>query len=119
MTPWTVDHQAPLPMGFSRQELWNGLPFPTPRNLPDPGIKPTCLALKADSLPLRNWEGFIKYFIYIDMYIHFLQVGLRAWLLEVMAPESVCLDFSPDSAICFLCALGLLILPQGQDFLTV
>ena len=57
--------------------------------------------------------------VYIDMYIHFLQVGRRAWLLEVMAPESVCLDFSPDSAICFLRALGLLILPQGQDFLTV
>ena len=34
-TPWTVAHQAPLPMGFSRQEYWNGLPFPPPGHLPD------------------------------------------------------------------------------------
>ena len=37
--PWTVAHQAPLSMEFSRQEYWNGLPFPTPGDLPDPGIK--------------------------------------------------------------------------------
>ena len=39
-TPWTVGHQAPLSMGFPRQEYWNGLPFPSPGDLPDPGIKP-------------------------------------------------------------------------------
>ena len=39
-TLWTVVGQAPLSMGFSRQEYWSGLPFPTPENLPDPGIKP-------------------------------------------------------------------------------
>ena len=39
-TPCTVAHQAPLFMEFSRQEYWSGLPFPTPRDLPDPGIKP-------------------------------------------------------------------------------
>ena len=38
-TPWTVAHQAPLSLGFSRQEHWSGLPFPTPGDLPDPGIK--------------------------------------------------------------------------------
>ena len=38
-TPWTVAHQAPLLMGFSRQEYWSGLPFPPPEDLPDPGIK--------------------------------------------------------------------------------
>ena len=37
---WTVAHQAPLPMGFSRQEYWSGLSFPPPGDLPDPGIKP-------------------------------------------------------------------------------
>ena len=36
--PWTVAHQAPLSMGFSRQEYWSGLPFPSPGDLPDPGI---------------------------------------------------------------------------------
>ena len=39
--PWTVAHQAPLSMGFSRQEYWSGLPFPSPEDLPDPGIELT------------------------------------------------------------------------------
>ena len=43
MTLWTVTHQASLSMGFSRQEYWNRLPFPTPRSLSDPGIKPASL----------------------------------------------------------------------------
>ena len=50
-TPWTVAHQAPLSMGFSRQEYWNGLPFLSPGDLPDPGIEPESPALQADSLP--------------------------------------------------------------------
>ena len=50
-TPWTVGHQAPLPMGFSRQEYWSGVPFPSPGDLPDPGIEPRSPALQADSLP--------------------------------------------------------------------
>ena len=41
--PWTVAHQAPLSMGFSRQEYWSGLPFPSPGDLPDPGIEPVSL----------------------------------------------------------------------------
>ena len=40
MTPWTVAHEAPVSMGFSRQEYWNELPFPFPGNLPDPGTEP-------------------------------------------------------------------------------
>ena len=44
---WTVAHQAPLSMGFSRQEYWSGLPFPSPGDPADPGIKPTCLASPA------------------------------------------------------------------------
>ena len=43
-TPWTVARQAALSMEFSRQEYWSGLPFPTPEDLPDPGIKPKSLA---------------------------------------------------------------------------
>ena len=41
--PWTVDHQAPLSTGFSRQQYWSGLLFPPPEDLPDPGIEPTSL----------------------------------------------------------------------------
>ena len=48
-TPWTVAHQDPLTMGFSRQAYWSGLPFPSSRDLPDPGIKPESPALQADS----------------------------------------------------------------------
>ena len=50
-TPWAVAYQAPLSMGFSRQERWNGLPFPSPGDLPDPGIEPGSPALGADALP--------------------------------------------------------------------
>ena len=45
--PWAVAHQAPLSMGFSRQEHWSGLPFPSPGNLPNPGIKPASLRAPA------------------------------------------------------------------------
>ena len=49
--PWTVAHQAPLYMEFSRQEYWNGLPFPSPGDLPDPEIKPGSPELQVDYLP--------------------------------------------------------------------
>ena len=49
-TTWTVAYQAPLSIGFSRQEYWNGLPFPSPGDLPDPGIEPGSPALYADAL---------------------------------------------------------------------
>ena len=49
-TPWTVAHQARLSMGFSRQECWSGLPFPSPGDLPDPGIEPRSPALQAHTL---------------------------------------------------------------------
>ena len=52
-TPWTVAHQAPLSMGFSRQESWSGLPFPTPGDHPNPEIKPRSPSLQADSLPFE------------------------------------------------------------------
>ena len=55
-TPWTVAHQAPLYMGFPRQEYWSGLPFPPSGDLPDPGIEPmspVCPAMQADSLLLK------------------------------------------------------------------
>ena len=50
-TQWTVTRQAPLSMGFSRQEYWSGLPVPSPGDLPNPGIKLRSAALQADSLP--------------------------------------------------------------------
>ena len=50
-TPWTVAYQAPQFMEFSRQEYWSGLPFPSSRDLSDPGIEPWSPTLQADALP--------------------------------------------------------------------
>ena len=50
-TPSTVDYQAPPSMGFSRQEYWSGLPFPSSGDLPNPGIQPGSPARQADALP--------------------------------------------------------------------
>ena len=49
--PWTVAYKVPPSMGFSRQEYWSGLPFPSP-DLPDPGIEPGSPALQADDFPV-------------------------------------------------------------------
>ena len=48
--PWTVAYQSPPSMGFSRQEYWSGLPFPSPGDLPNPGIEPGSPAFQADTL---------------------------------------------------------------------
>ena len=50
-TPWTAAYQAPLSMGFSKQECWSGLPFPSAGDLPDPGIEPGSPTLQEDALP--------------------------------------------------------------------
>ena len=57
----TVACQAPLSMGFPRQEYWNGLPFPTPRDLPGPGIKPASLALAGRFFTtIATWEVHVS-----------------------------------------------------------
>ena len=53
VTPWMVVHQVPLSMGFSRQEYWTGLSFPSPGDLPDSGIEPKSPTLQMDSLPSK------------------------------------------------------------------
>jgi len=81
VTPWTVAHQAPLSMGFSRQEYWSGLPCLLPGDPPNPGIKPASPALQADSLaetpgrPLldasnvvfKSWQQFGWVFLLFPM----------------------------------------------------
>ena len=65
MTPWTIARQAPLSMGFPRQEYWNGLPFSSPGNLPDSGIEPTSPALTGGFLttePPRKPKSIILQF---------------------------------------------------------
>ena len=64
VTPWTVAHQASLPMGFPRQEYWSELPFSAPVDLPNPGIKPVSPAVAGAFFItelvylLRNWYDF-------------------------------------------------------------
>ena len=77
-TPWTVARQAPLSMGFPRQEFWSGLPFPPPGDLPDPGIKPRSPALQADSLPLSHLGSeSVSHLVVFDTFSrHFLPARL-------------------------------------------
>ena len=57
-SPWTIAHQAPLSMEFSRQEYWHGLPFPTPGNLPDTAIEPASPALASGFFyHCTTWEA--------------------------------------------------------------
>ena len=67
-TPWTVAHQAPPSMGFSRKEYWSRLPFPSPGDLPNPGIEPRSLTLQADALtsepPGKPKENIIQNYNY-------------------------------------------------------
>ena len=67
MTPWTASPQAPLSMRFSRQGYWSALPFPSPGDLPNPGIETRSPALQADSLPtelqgkpMTNLDSILK-----------------------------------------------------------
>ena len=66
-TPWTVAYQASPSMGFSRQEYWSGLPFPSPGDLPNPGIEPGSPALQTDSL---SPEPPGNIYIYIHTHTH-------------------------------------------------
>ena len=62
VTPWIVAHQTPLSMGFPRQEHWTGLPFPSPGNLPDAGMKTVSSVLQVDSLPLSYLGSKLEYY---------------------------------------------------------
>ena len=92
-TPWTVAHQAPPSTGFSRQEYWSGLPFPSPEDLSEPGIEPRSPTLQADTLTSEPpgklaWVNKFSSFIYIYVYvcvcvcINPLDHNCRYWLRE-------------------------------------
>ena len=68
-TPWTVPYQAPLSIGFSRQECYSGLPFPSPGYLPDPGIKPGSPAWQEDSLSTELQEKPKTGWIYLHRFL--------------------------------------------------
>ena len=66
-----VAHQAPLPMGFPRQEYWRGLPFPFPGDLPNPGVEPESPALQTDSLPLSHLGSLSPILIFKCVQVRF------------------------------------------------
>ena len=94
VTPGTVACQTPLSMGFSRQECWDELPFPSPVDHPDPGIEPRSPALQAGSLPTeppgkpkcvyRHIYGtlilFLWYMIYVIPHISYSQISGHVWI---------------------------------------
>ena len=79
--PWTVAHQAPLSTEFSRQEYWSGMPFPSPGDLPDPGIKPGSPALQAVYLPSESPGKNV----YKNEFDAIFVVFLRTTFLEILA----------------------------------
>ena len=105
VTPQTVARQAPLPMGFSRQGYWSGLPFPAPGDLPDPGIKLESPVLWADSLPAEPPETplllcshlFLRSFLSLCPPVLWLPMQESGFLppsQELMFPgRLVCLDW--------------------------
>ena len=88
--PWTVARQTPLSMEFSRQEYWSGLPFPSPGDLPNPGIQPGSPSLQADSLlyePLGESVGALGQGLWIKvkrvlLKLHCMCVSVRGWESE-------------------------------------
>ena len=68
VTPWTIAYQAPPSMESSRQEYWSGWPFPSPGDLPDPGIKPGSPTLQADALQSRT--SFLMWFFFLTYSFH-------------------------------------------------
>ena len=83
--PWTVAHQAPLPMGFSRQEHWSGLPCSSPEDLPDPGTEPASVTSPAlaggffttsatSGSPIILWGTYN----FVDFSSHFLRINSQA-----------------------------------------
>ena len=93
--PWSVACQAPLPMAFSGQESWSGLPFPSPGDLPDPGIEtvsPVSPALQADSLLLSHRGS--------PIYVFFFRFLFHYRLLQDIEYRSLCYTVGPFGYLC-------------------
>ena len=95
-TPWTVACQAPLSMGFSRQEYWSGLPFSFPGDLPNPGKEPGSPALHADSLPpdslvAKNLKMTLNF---SDLSQHVEQTGNTTQTTLQKCPHRFCVNFA-------------------------
>ena len=93
VTPWTVAYQAPLSIRFSRQLYWSGLPFPSPGDLPNPGIKPRSSALQTDTLPSEppgknNLQIYCDTFQNIHSILHYTRINNPKIFLEPQKTQS-------------------------------
>ena len=95
-TPWTVTCQAPLSVGFSSQEYWNGLPFPSPGNFPDWGIKPRPPALQIDSLTNEPVEIEVSKIINLQLYFYF-RVIFSTYFLTVFSTKGLLMSFHVEA----------------------
>ena len=91
VTPWTVVHQAPLFMEFSRQKYWNWLPFSSPEDLPNTEIKPQSPTLQADSLPSEA-PTILKTHTHTHTHTHTLLLFIRIFGVGFLGHKSA---FSP------------------------
>ena len=121
VTPWTVGHQAPLSLGFSRQEYWSALPFPHPGDLPDPGMEPmfpVSPTLQVDSLPLshqgtpslesRKMSRLFQSILVHNNFVFIVKISQKEWL-----PLAALVLFTP--CLLFVSLLRALILPNSQQ----
>ena len=105
-TPWIMSCQAPLSMGFSRQESWRELPFPSPGYFPNPGIKPRSPALQADSLPTELQGKPIKKashcacasHVFLNFWHHWWWFGLSSAHTKSLQPSNITI-YRQDSAV--------------------
>ena len=95
MTPWTVAHQAPLSMGYTRLEYWNGLPFPSPGCLPNPEIKTGSPALQANSIPT---EPVIQYIYMVAQMVKCLST-MRGTQVQSLGGEDLKKEMATHSSI--------------------
>ena len=98
LTPWTIAHQAPVSMGFSRQECWSGLPFPSPGDLPEPGVEPASSALAGRFFTVEA-PGKPSCLVTV----HYDSVSLRILCLLLNTCLFLCLNQSHLTSVCFSC----------------
>ena len=92
-TPWTVAHQASPSMEFSRQEYWSGLPFPSPEDLPHPGIEPRSPTLQADAFIIWAMKEVFE-FICLRHTSSNSKLKVIVWTVSLMSSAYVCVCFS-------------------------
>ena len=93
-TPWTVAHQAPLSMRFSRQEHWSGLPFPPPGDLPNPGIEPSSPALTGGFFTPTEPQGKPQHNV-----INYTKFSSKCWVLFLTPLKFSVIEFINKEAV--------------------